>query len=212
VKNGFKIVLFWFSLFSFSQENNTSIYITPEAAITGIDHLTIPKNKPNTVYVAPKAFFYHPNDVVVTYANNATSQAQNPVFSCLYVASNTVFYTPDDFGLKIVYLNNAVFEAQGIAQTNNKKQTTQSQATPKVSKIPSQGQSSQDKFQTVASVGPTNISSTTISKKTEAILVTASNYLQILSAKKQNFGYYADIKNFLLDILFCNRPPPALGC
>jgi len=197
-----------FSLFSFAQENNTSIYITPKAAITGIDHLTIPENKTNTVYLAPKAVFYHPDDAVVTYANNATSQDQNPIFSSLYVASNTVFYTPDNF----VYLNNTVFEAQGIAQTNNKKQTTQSQATPKVSKIPSQGQSSQDKFQTVASVGPTNISSTTISKKTEAILVTASNYLQILSAKKQNFGYYADIKNFLLDILFCNRPPPALGC
>jgi len=194
---------FVFYIFSFAQEENSFlVYTTHETTFTGLHTIKKHENKPHTVYVAPKVVFYHLDDVVVSFTPNTTLQVQNPVFSFLYVSSNTVFFAPENF----VYLNNVVFDAMGIAQTTRNEQIVASHPSQKIGQMPISERWSQDRLPTMASaVGIINI----FSKNATAI---DAAHLKIIAIKKQKFGYNNKQNNFLLDIQYRNRPPPALAC
>jgi len=192
VPHFFKTIFFLLASFcAFAQqENNTLIFSKPEVTIAGLDKIYIPNNNPT------------PN-VLVSF--DKTSLVAKPN---IYVLPNTVLYTNDDLYATIVCLNpkqNSLSKSSYLAQTTSQ---TSSNLPIKLSTA----QSPQEKLQNITvAAGVANPSSNTVSKKTATLLIATDN-LQIKATRKQNFGYNADINNFLLEIQYRNRPPPAFMC
>ena len=197
----FSLLLFC-SLFSFAQEENeASLYINPNTAVFGLEHISSvhkqklePKEK-TTLYIVENTIFNAPQD-----------------FAIVIISSKTEFCANVSKRNKVLKTQSVKTKAASV-QPQTKAASVQPQSKTQVTQAPLPFSLPVEQKQTiVTAIATTTVTPTTFSKTTNKLFV-FDNFFSLLnrkalSKKQKATCYNQNSKPFQIKTKHCNRPPP----